>query len=131
ENYKGFPDIGDTVRSDGLLFATRQYNEARGPLQLTRKSVKKPIKLFDDPIYAIPGAKVVDIKVYRGDVNKTQMPTGTFDQIKRYYERTRNYYQSIINEYRRIQSQYGPEIKLSPRLSAMVEEALFYCYENK
>lgn len=129
--YKAFPDIGDTVRSDGLLFATRQYDEALGPLQLTPKSTRKPVKLFDDPVYAVPDAKVVDVIVYRGDVNKTQMPTGTFDQIQKYYKRSKQYYHSIIHEYRTLVQKYGQDdVEFSPRFLSMVEEAEFYCYEN-
>lgn len=129
-SYRGFPDIGDKVRKDGLLFATRVYDEALGPIQLTDRNTRRANKLFDSPVYAPPGATIVDVNVYRSPRAKMEMPTGTFDQLKHYHSRLTTYNQSLIQVHDMIKREYGSSVRIAPRLSNLVESAMFYVYQG-
>lgn len=127
---KGFPDIGDVVREDGILFATRQYDVALGPIQLTPRALREVDKNLDNPVYAPPGARIIDVTVIKGDTSRSQMPTGVDRQLRYYHERAKRFYTSIMAEYHSIQKQFGSDVPMSPRLRELVNNAVFNLNDN-
>lgn len=72
DEYKVMPDIGETVREDGVLVAIRTKNAASYVSDMTMDALQRIEPLHDELHKAPPGAKVLDVDVF---IN--------FDQLKR------------------------------------------------
>lgn len=122
-NYKPFPDIGDHIRSDGLLYAFREYDELLGPLEMTPKALLSPDYMYDKLTFAKPYAKVIDVHVNH-DVNGGFAPTplSMTGQVNKYNTAARVYYSRILEEYKKIKD----PLKISPAFHRLLVEALAY-----
>ena len=70
EVYKPFPEIGDIIRDDGILMMLRKYDYDLMPVEMSIYDVMEPDFTFDQATYVRgPGGRVVDIKVYRDNVD--------------------------------------------------------------
>lgn len=124
ENYKGFPDIGDYVREDGLLAVIRKYNPNMAPSMTSINDVRRPDFHFDEPIYARPGVgRVVDITVIESCNSQKKLPDAMTDQAKRYHSAHMAYYKEIINFHDNI-IRRDPNAKVSPELNYAINYAL-------
>ena len=72
DEYKVMPDIGETVREDGVLVAIRTKNAASYVSDMTMDALQRIEPLHDELHKAPPGSKVLDVDVF---IN--------FDQLKR------------------------------------------------
>lgn len=122
EEYKPFPHIGEYVKENGVLFATRNYEESLAVATMSRKALSK-LDYFDKPTQAIPGARVVDVVVYKGNKNKTFLPGEMTSQIRYYYDKTYNFYKNIVDEYYRLKRLYGDGLLLDPKFTNLVTKA--------
>lgn len=125
-NYKIVPDIGERVGKNGLLFATRKLRGKHTPALLSRKALRK-LDFNDKTIYAMPNAKVIDIIVYKGCRDKSNLPKGMDDQCQYYYKRTCEYYQRIIDEYKRIMRERG-SVSINGELQSLLVDAQAYIH---
>ena len=127
EEYKPFPDIGDRIRPDGLLFALRKYDDMLGPIQMTPKALREPDYIFDRLTYAEPNALVVDVDV-RHDVrrNPPDTPKGMEPQTERYYQAQALYHQTILDTYNDLKRKRRDQLQVTPRFHAAVVEAQGY-----
>lgn len=125
DNYKPFPDIGDRIRDDGLLFALRRYDDLLAPIDMRPDRLEEPDYFFDKPIYGIPGAKVVDITVHHDEVqNKTQpTPVGMEVQAERYLDGTHRYYNTLIDTYKELKRTRGEDLRITPDFHRLLVEA--------
>lgn len=124
-SYKPFPDIGEYVKPSGLLFATRSVDEISAVSLLSRKALTE-VDFFDKPVHAIPGAKIIDVIVYKGNRSKTHLCAPMDNQLRYYYDKTFRFYKSVIEEYYRLRRQYGDNLVLSPEFSNLVVKAEVY-----
>lgn len=124
-NYKAFPDIGERVREDGLLFALRTFDDVLAPVKMTPKALRTVDFTYDTLIYADPGAKIVDIKVYCDQNAKVNTPVGMEVQADRYVNATTAFYNDIIEEYRRLKSarKNAGGLHITPEFHQLVVEA--------
>lgn len=129
-DYRPFPDIGHRVMSSGLLFATRSVDELSSVPLLSARALRE-VDFFDKTTHAIPGAKVIDVIVYKGNKNKTFMPNGMDKQLRYYYNKTFHYYQNILYEYRRLKKSYGDGLMLSPEFSNLLVKAEVFINMDK
>lgn len=118
ENYKIFPDIGESVGPTGLLFASRQYDDMLSVAMMSRKTLRR-LDYFDKPVYA-PGAKVVDITVLKGNKDKTFLPSGMDEQCKHYYHRTYQFHEELISFEKELRRRYGDKLHLSPEFENLL-----------
>lgn len=121
ENFKPFPDIGESVGPNGLLFASRQYDDMLSVAMMSRKSLRR-LDYFDKPVYA-PGAKVVDITVLKGNKDKTFLPSGMDQQCRYYYQRTYQFHEELISYERELRRRYGDHLHLSPEFENLLVHA--------
>lgn len=127
--YKAFPDLGEEVRSDGILFASRPYNEGLSAAVMSVKDVMNVDYMFDYLTYASSNkSRVVDIKIFHNVNNKYQIPTNMRDQLDRYSNASTLYYNQILDVEKRLR--YKAKIKysqdkipMSRRLHRLVVEA--------
>lgn len=125
DNYKPFPDIGDRIREDGLLFALRRYDDLLAPVEMRPDRLEEPDYIFDKLVYGIPGAKVVDITVHHDEVqNKTQpTPVGMEVQPNKYLRGTHQFYANLIDTYKDLKRTRGDELRITPEFQRLLVEA--------
>ena len=130
EEYKPFPDIGDTIREDGLLFALRPYDPLLAPIEMTPKALREPDHTFDKLIYAEKGARVIDVSV-RHEVKNGPPPTpiGMEVQTQRYYAAQLKFYRNIIELYNDLRRRRKDSLRITPEFHRTLVEALIYCQE--
>lgn len=120
--YKPFPDIGERVGENGLLFASRAYDETLAPVMMTSKALQQT-DYFDKPVHAVPHAKVIDIRVIRTNKDKTMLPSGMDDQCKHYHDRGLYYYRELYDLYSELERRHGATLKTEPSFINLITEA--------
>lgn len=88
-NYRPYPDIGDTIRPDGILMATRTIDPFMGAVDMTTKALMEVDLVHDNVIYAKPGAKIVDVNVI------SSMTEGRFQTTPPAVAKQANYYAEL------------------------------------
>lgn len=125
DRFQAYPDIGDTVRADGLLCALREFDETYSPVEQSIHDMCELDPFFDEPTYVSGGGKVVDIRVHRqrGNLNP-QMPEIIEEQSLKYDRGRRRFYGSIYETYNRLKQKFGTNLVISERFGALVREAI-------
>lgn len=132
-HYKPFPDIGDRVRSDGLLMCLRTYDENLAVIEQNVKALQTPDFIFDKRVYA-GGADgtVVDIRVHHDRDNMhASTPSGMELQAEKYDNARNQFYQEIIAEWQLLKRQRGESLRLTPEFHRMVVEAISVVGDSK
>lgn len=121
--YQPFPNIGQRIRDDELVFALRKYDEYLAPAQMTPKKLQEVSYLFDRPYYGIGGAKVIDVIVHKGSNPKSNMPSGMVDQTNMYFKKEFTYYSSLLETERSLFKKRGETLRISKELHQLLVEA--------
>jgi hypothetical protein len=131
-NYKPFPDIGEYLREDGLVFGRREFDDFLAPVEMTPEALRHPDYIYDDLVYSLVGrAKVIDINVMRdGSTGPSPTPVGMEAQPAFYHARLKNYYLEIINVYKKMQRDRKENLKLTGKFNQMIVEAMIMQEEN-
>lgn len=123
EEFKPFPDIGERVRSDGLLMCLRSWDKELAVIEQNINDVREPDFIFDQCTYAAgAGGRVVDIRIQH-DRPHDQGGTGMDAQPEKYDRARRQFYQEIWQEYTRLRRQSGEALQLTPEFHRMLVEA--------
>lgn len=125
KTYKPFPDIGERVSDNGLLFASRRSEPGLAVPLMSRKALRR-LDVFDEPVYAKANAKIIDVVVLRGK-DKSYLPTGMDEQCQYYYRRSYQYHEAILAEYNRLKREadkYGNVLSISPEFNQLVVNAI-------
>lgn len=102
-HYKAYPDIGDMVRSDGLLVVSRMMDPLELPAVFSRNDTQRVDNIFDRPVYSRVGeGKVVDIVAIQSNTSNRVLSPELTAQTERYVRKTRRYYQSIVNFHNKV-----------------------------
>lgn len=131
--YKPFPDIGEFIRDDKLLFATRRYDEklavvdfmpskVRGD-NFTQSNLREVDYIFDNTVYAEANAKVVDIIVHKGGQSRSNLPTGMNEQTEYYYRKEIAFYQSLMEVYEDLKRKRRDTVRISPNFERILVES--------
>lgn len=124
DNYKPFPDIGETIRADGLLFALRPYDPLLGPVEMSRSGTQEPDYIYDRLTYAEPEARVVDVIVHHDPGGRGQTPVGMEAQPAKYSRASNTFYAALVDEWRRMRRQRKEHLKITPAFQRLLVEAL-------
>lgn len=132
EVYKPFPDIGDKIRPDGLLFVLRPIDETLGAVEMNKLALVEPDHTFDKLYYGAPNATVVDIDIHHSDaVQYSPTPLGMETQCVKYYNALKNFHQDIVNVYEELYQTRGSDLKITPAFHRQVVESMAYIgFEN-
>ena len=117
EQYKIFPDIGETVNDDGIICAFRPIRKFSAISDLRPEKLSVVNHLFDQKVYGHPGAKVVDIEIYMD--HHMKLPARVYEQIRIYYEARLGYWRGIVNVYEKVKS-----LPISNKLNSLVSRAM-------
>lgn len=122
--YKPFPDIGDKIRRDGLIFALREWDQDTVCTTMTKRALMNPNEL-DRRTYGQPGATVIDVDVLRGTNQSNNIPVEIDQQPLKYWERTLKFHQRIIKLHEMLEQRRSIHYQLSPLWEYFVTSAYF------
>ena len=134
--YKPFPEIGDVIRDDGILMMLRKYDYDLMPVEMSIYDVMEPDFTFDQATYVRgPGGRVVDIKVYRDNVEVSQTPGGIMQHVEKYSRGLQRFYKEIIDTERQIMAErkkkFGSnKVQLKPELHRLIVEGMALLAES-
>lgn len=125
--YKPFPDIGEKIRSDGVVFATRTLDDDLSPAEMTPRALRDFDHTFDTGVIGEPGSIIKDISVYWDErQNPSHTPMGMDGQLRKYYDALKVYYSEILKLYRTFQGNRRNNLKITPEFNQLVVEALTF-----
>lgn len=128
--YKPFPDIGDRIRDDGLLFALRSYDDLLGPIEMTPAATTEPDYTFDKLVYAEPGALVVDISVLHDrKIVPGPTPEAMETQASRYYMAQMAFYKNLLEVHADLKRMRKEALRITPEFHRLLVEAQIFCQE--
>ena len=122
DNPKCFPDIGETVRKDSVLFAMRELN-ANNYAAITAASTSSVLINDDTFIYAPADSVVLDVSVqFNPDTLKDVVKDPRMmSQPLRYHQQHRKFYDHIV----KVAGELAAEnYTLSPKLNDLVTRAM-------
>ena len=126
DKYKPFPDIGDTIRPDGLLMCLRTYDKELSVVEQSINDTLEPDYIFDKLMYAGgAGGTVIDIRVHHDIKDNEDNEYANMDaQADKYNFARYSFYQELVSEYYRLKRLRGESLRLTPELHRMVVEGL-------
>jgi hypothetical protein len=131
--YKPFPDIGQRIRDDGVIFATRDLDDNLSIADMTPRALRTVDMQFDKPTIGKPGALVKDITVYHDNrTNPVFTPAGMDYQLRKYYNSASAYYNELLNIYNKMRQRRGKDkdgnwlIRITPEFNQLLVEAQIY-----
>jgi DNA-directed RNA polymerase beta subunit len=101
DEYKVIPNIGETVREDGVLAAIRAKNAASYVSDMTMDALQRIEPMHDELHKAPPGSKILDVDVYINfDYLKKLDPSDSvYEQLLKIYNDHQYYYDEVIQCY--------------------------------
>lgn len=131
--YKPFPDLGEKVRDDGLLVATRKYDKELNPVEMSIYDTQEVNYIFDKCLYVkAGGGRVVDITVVRNNEPMKYLPSeisGFLDKYAdAYLDYNRRIYQTYLDIKKEFKQKYGKDtVDLDPKLHTLIVDAMTIC----
>lgn len=123
-NFQPCPIIGQQVREDGLLLATRKLRKDYLPLQINRHALRNECPVYDALKHVPPGSIVEDITIIRNlFVKKTQLPEALKSFLDRYAENHEMFYQRIRELDKHYRKTQGNHYQLTSRWHRLVVNA--------
>lgn len=125
DEYKPHPDIGEYIRSDGILFGLRSYDKKLAVVEQSSRALMEPDLTFDSLTYvAGPGGKVIDIIVHHEIDNvRSGTPSGMDTQPLKYDRSRREFYTELLSIYQQLYRERGTALNLSRPLHRLIVEA--------
>ena len=131
--YKIFPDVGDTIRDDGIVFATRKLISELYPVQMSRSALRIPV--VSDKVIRYKGgggkAKVVSVQVFHSPdaaTGKSRVPTGMQTQCEKYLAEQSRMARELGNYYNELVRRHGgrENFNLTPELHNLLVSSELY-----
>lgn len=124
-NYKPFPDIGEKIRPDGLLYAVRTIEPGVGIVNLTPKALMEVDPVFDLRTYAEAGATIVNIAVKSDRMRTGRTEVQFYDkQAERYEKAARSFSVRLRENYERLLRAHPQTLLLEDELNRLVTDAI-------
>lgn len=124
-DYKPYPEIGDRIRPDGLLFSTRTYDDLLAPVEMDEVGVRTPDYIYDKTVYAVPNAKIMDVTVSHDTVaNVPPTPVGMEVATQRHLKSSNEFYNKVFSTYSKLKYERKEKLQLKPEFHRLVVMAL-------
>ena len=107
KQFYGFmPDIGDTIRDDGVIAALREYDPLFAAFEMTDDDLTTH-NPFDELVHGQPGATIVDIQVWKGKSNTKYTNPEMAGQAEKYLNLSNAYYAELVSEYENLERKHS------------------------
>ncbi len=129
-NYKFMPDIGEDVKPNGLLCATRPRNDWFSVGDLSNTSLKEHDPVFDTSTYVKTHSRVIDIKVTKANYKKNEFTDKVTEQLDHYALLLNTFNQAVVNqvnglmESKKHMYKTVEHVELSPRLHRFMTDIM-------
>ena len=130
EKFMMFPEIGQPVRADGLLCATRERNDWFSIADLNNESVSEIDHTFDTPVYVPVNSIVVDVSIIRENYQKSEYSPAMTQQLDEHASYLVTYYTDIVRQYDKIiyeqKRLHGEDFRVrqTPRLRRYIADCM-------
>lgn len=130
--YKIFPDIGEQLRPDGIVFATREYDPLLAICNMTKEALRTVNHTYDNLTY-LPLSSVdnddlpvvEDVSVFHThNPDLWRTPIEMERQIKKYHDATKIYNTEIIEAYESEQRRKKQHLKITRQFHQHVVRCL-------
>lgn len=124
DEYKIFPDVGETVDDSGILMSLRKLKRDTYLADIREESMHSPQHIHDEVYTAEAGAEILDIQVYCNNktFNKVRNEGGPYGQLIKYMDHHYAYYDKIIEiKNKLVKDGY----KISPKLSNLITRSMY------
>lgn len=128
--FKFIPNIGEKVRADGLLCATRTRNDWFSVSDLNTNNLSEPDVTFDNLTYVNKDSVVIDVNIIRGNYGKPEFSAKMTEQLDHYAEMLINYYRNVVAKSEQIMQEkramYGntDSVRMSPKLTRFIADSM-------
>lgn len=132
DTYKPFPDIGDYLRSDGVLMALRDFEpNLLSPVEQSIHDCRDIDFTFDTTVYANgPSGRVVDIKIHHDLCNSNFADVNMDHQPQKYDAARRIFYGRIVDFWKKMEKKRGGALQLTPEFHRLIVESLSVATEQ-
>lgn len=126
ETYKIFPDVGERIRPDGIVFATRQLIDQLTPVQMSSSALKSTVATDKAFRYKGDGREAVvrTVKVYHNPTASKadrKLPPGMEAQCRSYHEDQLRVAKELHGFYYSKVTQHGKgNVALTPELQNLL-----------
>lgn len=125
ENYKPFPDVGDVVREDGLVYASREYDPVNAGIEMSARNLRRVDTMSDKTIYGPPGAKIIDVTIMRNEKTLDLTPAEMNAQAQKYLNAQHGMSNRVIKTIDDFKRKYrGTPVTLGDTLHLLKADAL-------
>lgn len=125
DDYKCFPDIGETINQNGILLGFRSLNKSSFLSDLTQEALMRPDYNHDELHVAPVGAEIIDIEIFTNHKKYQELCTGIYSQMMLYQTQYHNYYATIIDIYEKYKK---ANYKIRPEFNALITKYKGLCY---
>lgn len=123
--YRPFPTIGEIIRPDGLIMASRDFDPMLAPANMTRRALSRPNNT-DATIFGVPGARIVDIRIIRGSNQSNNIPPEIDEYLMKHWNRDNSFHHSILKLHQDLKREYRTEkYGMTAQWHSFVKNALF------
>jgi len=128
DNYKPFPEVGESINDDSVLIALRKYDTELAPALNSRYDVMEFDPVYDEAVYVKPDTYVENIKVYNNKKFKKNIWNGTSDMTVKYAEGLKKYYADIIATHEELEKDHykryrNNNMRVSEKLNKLLLDA--------
>lgn len=130
-NYKAYPEIGQPIRADGIVAATRSYEHP--VLAIVEQSVRDCMEVdttFDNTTYSTPGGRVVDVRIHHHLQDTNQAPVHMDAQAQRYDQAKRQFCKRLIDLWRKHNKLRGKALQITPQFHNLLVNAQSVCSDE-
>lgn len=128
DNYKYFPDIGERVRHDGVIFAIREYDPELAICNMSVDALQEIDYTFDDITYAQMSSINTDDMPIVEDINVLhthnsdlwRTPEAMTKQVRKYHEAMKIYHTGIFDKYDELHRHRKQNLKISNAFHALI-----------
>jgi len=126
--YTPFPRIGDKINSNGLIMASRNFDDQYAPSLYSPKACREANPIFDNCVYGRNfDGEVIDVKVFKSNKRKKTLPIGTGGTLDQHAASLVSYYKQLIDVYETLNSEHrnlhGYDLSVGNSFNVLLVEA--------
>ena len=120
DEVKTVPSVGDIIPDHGIVMGTRKVDPLFDHIGLLPASLRMFDDDYDDLVYGIPGAEVIDVTIIKNHNTVNAMPNGTDKAPEWLAMQDQAFHKRILDIYRRSRAEKGNSVVLSEKLDNLI-----------